>query len=151
MGTSLILQRSGLVNPNVGKGFNGHTSFPVLGVFDTEIQANDGVTASVYIDGYADEVYLESMSANAAYISTLFPGTPTENVDWTGTLQNMAGFGVMLVDTGAPTNEISQRPDGTVQLKYTLTSTDVVSHKRIQKVCPDFVRRGRPYSDATIS
>lgn len=135
VGTALILQRSNLDNPNIGKGFNGHTSFPVLGVFDTEIQANDGVTASVYIDDYADDGFiLESMSANAAYISTLFPGTPTENVKWTSTLQNMAGFGVMLVDTGAPTNYISQRPDGTVQLKYTLTSTDVDNlQKGIQK------------------
>ena len=79
VGTSLILQRSEVNNPNVGKGFNGHTSFPVLAVFDQEIQANNGVTASVYIDDYADEGFiLESMSANAAYISTLFPNSPTD-------------------------------------------------------------------------
>lgn len=136
IGSALILQNSDINNPNIGRGFVGHISYPVLGIFEHEIQANRGTTASVFVDDFADEGFLlESMSANSPYIAAILPGNNSFVAQTALQMDRMAGFGVMVVDDVNVENSISQKEakehnKNTLIMDYTLSEIDKEKMRR---------------------
>ncbi|HEY0795552.1 MAG TPA: GMC family oxidoreductase N-terminal domain-containing protein [Acidisarcina sp.] len=108
LGSPAILLRSGVANDQIGRGVILHPSMPILGKFDRTVDALTGTQASVYVDdhlidtGYA----LESMSAAPPYAALMSPGPPMHSLDMVRSFRNLAGFGVMLVDTPSPDNRL---------------------------------------------
>lgn len=76
LGSASLLLRSGIKNNQIGKGIVAHISMPIIGIFDREIRAWEGLDASVY-DGSsapAKGYFLESMSADPAYVAMMCQG-----------------------------------------------------------------------------
>ena len=130
VGSTVILQNSDIDNPNLGRGIIGHISFPVLGSFDRKIEANRGVTASVFLDDMAAEhgFILESMTAGKLYIAALFAGRSEEIAPYVLQTDQLGGFGVMLVDSVSQDNRIIANKEG-YEIDYTLSASD---QKRLQ-------------------
>ncbi|GAC1649778.1 MAG: hypothetical protein NVS9B15_09150 [Acidobacteriaceae bacterium] len=125
LGSPTILMHSGVSNPNIGSGVVLHPSMPVMGRFEQRIDALAGTQASVYVDdelvtrGYA----FEAMAAPPNYAAIMSPGTALHTYNMVKSFQNLAGFGVMLVDTSQAQNRVLVTRDGTF-IDYTLSEED---------------------------
>jgi choline dehydrogenase-like flavoprotein len=128
LGSPTILLRSGIPNDQIGRGVVLHVSMPVMGRFGQTIDALSGTQASVYVDdelipeGYA----LESMSAEPLYAAIMSPGPAEHTLDMITGYRNLAGFGVMLIDTPSPENRVTLDPQGEPLIAYTLSESDKV-------------------------
>ena len=128
LGSPAILLRSGVANDNIGRGVVLHPSMPVIGKFDSVINALDGTQASVYVGdrlvgrGYA----LESMAAEPEYVGIMSPGTPEHTLSMIQSFRHLAGFGVMLVDTPNPDNRLTLDANGEPVIRYAICSADKV-------------------------
>jgi choline dehydrogenase-like flavoprotein len=126
LGSPAILLRSGLDNEQIGHGVILHPSMPVLGKFDRMIDAMAGTQASVYVDdrlmdrGYA----LESMSAEPVYAAIMSPGPAMHIWEVVRSYRNLAGFGVMLIDTAAGENRLVVDKQGEPKIEYRLSEQD---------------------------
>jgi choline dehydrogenase-like flavoprotein len=105
---------------------------PVLGRFDHTIDALKGTQASVFVDDalMTDGYALESMSAAPAYAALMSPGPAMHTFEFVKEFRNLAGFGVMLVDTPSPQNRITLDPAGEPQIEYALTPEDKERFRR---------------------
>lgn len=106
LGSPTILLRSGVRNDQIGRGVILHPSIPIFGKFDHTIDALNGTQASVFVDDalITDGYALESMSAEPAYTALMWPGPPLHTFELVKEFRNLAGFGVMLVDTPSSQN-----------------------------------------------
>jgi choline dehydrogenase-like flavoprotein len=126
LGSPTILLRSGLKNDLIGRGIVLHPSMPIMGRFDHEIDALHGTEASVYVDDHLiDRGYaLESMADQPLYAAIMSPGPATHSLEMVRSFRELAGFGVMLIDTPQPQNRITLDADGKPQIDYTLSDAD---------------------------
>jgi choline dehydrogenase-like flavoprotein len=128
LGSPAILLRSKVPNENIGRGAVLHASMPVLGKFDRTIDALSGTQASVFVDdflisrGYA----MESMSAEPLYAAIMAMGPAKYSLGLMMSYRNLAGFGVMLVDTPSPDNRVRLNNDGEPEVDYMLSDADKV-------------------------
>ncbi|HEX6771219.1 MAG TPA: GMC family oxidoreductase [Acidobacteriaceae bacterium] len=126
LGSSAVLLRSGVQNDQIGRGVILHPSMPVMGKFDHPIDALKGTEASVYVDdmlvdrGYA----LESMADQPLYAALMSPGPAMHTFKMVQDFRNLAGFGVMLIDTPTATNRLVLDTKGDPQIDYTLSEAD---------------------------
>jgi len=126
LGSPTVLLRSGVKNDWIGRGVVLHPSMPIMGRFDHHIDALTGTEASVYVDdrlvdrGYA----LESMADQPLYAALMSPGPPLHSLEMIEAFRNLAGFGVMLIDTPQPNNRIVLDESGSPQIDYTLSEPD---------------------------
>jgi choline dehydrogenase-like flavoprotein len=126
LGSPAILLRSGVENEQIGRGVVLHPSMPVIGKFDHPINALDGTQASVYVDdrlidrGYA----FESMTAAPAYAALMSPGPATHVLGVVRSYKDLAGFGVMLIDTVSPENRLTLDENGEAIIHYQLSESD---------------------------
>ncbi len=126
LGSPAILLRSGVQNDQIGRGIVLHASMPVMGLFDHAIDALQGTEASVFVDdkliseGYA----LESMSDQPLYAAIMSPGPAMHTFEMVKSYRNLAGFGVMLIDTPAPSNRITLDTNGEPVINYVLSDAD---------------------------
>jgi choline dehydrogenase-like flavoprotein len=126
LGSPTILLRSGVQNDEIGRGMILHPSMPIIGRFDRIIDALSGTQASVYVDdrlvdrGYA----LESMSAPPVYAALMSPGSASHTYSMVQSFRNLAGFGVMLVDTPSPENRLVLDERGEPRIQYQLSEND---------------------------
>jgi hypothetical protein len=126
LGSPTILLRSGVANDQIGRGVILHPSMPVIGNFSHTIDALDGTQASVYVDdrlidrGYA----FESMTAPPAYAALMSPGPAMHALEMVRSYRNLAGFGVMLIDTVSPGNRLVLDEDGEPVINYQLSEAD---------------------------
>jgi len=129
-GSTEILLRSQMYlnNPNVGRGVVLHPSLPLLAKFPFPIDAQNGLSTSVYAvprNGSDTSFLFESMSADLTYIRRLFPLPPSQVANIARDLRHYGGFGVMLIDTSNDmTNRLQLTENGKMQLYYRLTPTD---------------------------
>jgi choline dehydrogenase-like flavoprotein len=139
LGSPAILLRSGVANDQIGRGVILHPSMPVIARFDHTIDALEGTQASVYADDHLiDRGYaFESMSASPAYAALMSPGPAMHSFDIVRSYRNMAGFGVMLIDTASPTNRLVVDKNGEPQIHYELSDAD---KKRFREGVADAVR-----------
>lgn len=132
LGSPVILLRSGIANDQVGRGVILHPSMPIIGEFDRPINALEGTQASVYVDdhlvnlGYA----LEAMSADPVYVALMSPGSAMHTFDMARNFHNLAGFGVMLIDSVSPRNRLFLDKAGNVHIQYVLSDTDKVRFRK---------------------
>ena len=126
LGSPTVLLRSGIKNDLIGRGVILHPSMPIMGRFDHHIDAMTGTEASVYVDdrlasrGYA----MESMADQPLYAALMSPGPALHSFEMIESFRDLAGFGVMLIDTPRPSNRIVLDENGSVQIDYTLSEAD---------------------------
>ena len=126
LGSATVLLRSGLQNDQIGRGIVLHPSMPIMGRFDHHIDLMNGTEASVYVDdklvdpGYA----LESMADQPLYAAIMSPGPALHSLEMVRSFRDLAGFGVMLVDTPQPDNRILLDKEGSPLIEYTLSDGD---------------------------
>ncbi len=132
LGSPAILLRSGLANDQIGRGVVLHVSMPVMGKFDQVIDAMSGTQASVYVDDklISDGYALESMSAAPLYAAIMSPGSPAHSLEMVKGYRNLAGFGVMLIDTPSPENRLTIDQNGEPRIAYTLSDSDKVRFRQ---------------------
>jgi len=132
LGSASILLRSGVKNDQIGRGVVLHVSMPIMGLFDGIVDALTGTEASVYVsdklvtDGYA----LESMSDQPLYAALMSPGPPTHTFEMVRSYRQLAGFGVMLIDTPSPDNRVTLDKDGEPVIHYVLSEPDKIRFRR---------------------
>jgi choline dehydrogenase-like flavoprotein len=126
LGSPVILMRSGIKNDLIGRGVVLHPSMPIMGRFDHHIDVLKGTEASVYVDDHlADRGYaLESMADQPLYAAIMSPGPPLHSYEMIKAFRDLAGFGVMLVDTPQAANRIRLDEDGQPVVDYTLSASD---------------------------
>jgi len=126
LGSAAILLRSHVANDQIGRGAVLHASMPVMGLFDHTIDALSGTQASVFVDDFlvTEGFALEAMSAEPLYAAIMSPGPPKHSFEMLMSYRNLAGFGVMLVDTPSPQNRVELDADGEPQIEYTLSEPD---------------------------
>lgn len=126
LGSPAILLRSGLKNDQIGRGIVLHPSMPIMGRFDHHIDVLTGTEASVYVDDHlADRGYaLESMADQPLYAAIMSPGPALHSYDMVKAFRDLAGFGVMLVDTPQPDNRIQLDQNGAPEITYALSEPD---------------------------
>jgi choline dehydrogenase-like flavoprotein len=126
LGSPTVLLRSGIKNDLIGRGVVLHPSMPIMGRFDHHIDALTGTEASVYVDdrlvdrGYA----LESMADQPLYAALMSPGPALHSLEMIEAFRDLAGFGVMLIDTPQANNRIVLDESGGIQIDYTLSEPD---------------------------
>ena len=126
LGSPVILLRSGIRNDRIGRGVVLHPSMPIMGRFDHSIDVLNGTEASVYVDDHlADRGYaLESMADQPLYAAIMSPGPALHSYEMIKGFRNLAGFGVMLVDTPQSSNRLLLDANGEPQIDYTLSGPD---------------------------
>jgi len=126
LGSPAILLRSKVPNGQVGRGAVLHAAMPVMGLFDRTIDALQGTQASVYVDDFLipEGFALESMSAEPLYAALMSPGPARHSFDVLMSYRNLAGFGVMLIDSPSPQNRVVLDANGETQIEYTLSEPD---------------------------
>lgn len=94
-----------------GRGIVLHPSMPITGRFSHHVDVLNGTEASVYVDDrLADRGYaLESMADQPVYAAIMSPGSALHSYEMIKAFRNLAGFGVMLIDTPQSGNRI-RRP-----------------------------------------
>jgi hypothetical protein len=126
LGSPTVLLRSGVKNDWIGRGVVLHPSMPIMGRFDHHIDALTGTEASVYVDdrlvdrGYA----LESMADQPLYAALMSPGPAMHSFQMIQSFRDLAGFGVMLIDTPQSNNRVVLDQSGSPQIDYTLSESD---------------------------
>ena len=126
LGSPAILLRSGIGNDQIGRGMILHPSMPVIGKFDRTIDVLKGTQASVYVDDHLiDRGYaFESMSADPEYAALMSPGPQMHTLQIVRSYENLAGFGVMLIDSVSPMNRLVLDEDGEPRIHYRLSEAD---------------------------
>ena len=126
LGSPAILLRSRLKNDAIGRGIILHPSMPVMGRFAQNIDVLSGTEAAVYVDDkIVDQGYaLESMADQPLYAAIMSPGPPEHTFEIFKNYRHLAGFGVMLIDTPAPSNRIVLDDKGEPNIDYTLSEAD---------------------------
>ncbi len=126
LGSPTVLLRSGLKNDQIGRGIVLHPSMPIMGRFDETIDLMKGTEASVYVDDrLVDRHYaMESMADQPLYAALMSPGPALHSLEMIRDFRNLAGFGVMLVDTPQPDNRVVLDKEGNAQIDYTLSDDD---------------------------
>jgi choline dehydrogenase-like flavoprotein len=132
LGSPTILLRSGVANDQIGRGVVLHPSMPVLARFDRIIDALRGTQASVYVgDHLLDPGYaFESMSAEPAYAALMSPGPAMHTFQVVRSFRNLAGFGVMLIDSPSPENRLVLDERGEPRIEYRLSEADKVRFRQ---------------------
>ena len=126
LGSPTVLLRSGVKNDWIGRGVILHPSMPIMGRFDHHIDALTGTEASVYVDdrlvdrGYA----LESMADQPLYAALMSPGPALHTLEMIEAFRDLAGFGVMLIDTPQANNRVVLDENGGPEIDYTLSEPD---------------------------
>src|SRR5438093_11700452 len=126
LGSAVLLLRSGLADPDVGRGIVAHPAVPVIGRFDRTIDAFRGAPPTVFVDDFAvsNGFMLEAMSAGPEYAALMTPETGRGVFEVVSHYRQLAGFGAMLIDRSSRENRIVLGPNGDPQIRYELTPSD---------------------------
>lgn len=132
LGSSTILLRSKVDNPNIGRGFVSHPFIIVMGKFEKIIDAHQGTPSTVFIDHFLtenseepkDNFLIESAAGNPSAGAVLVPGTPKQILANVKSLRHAAGVGVILVEDVNPNNRIVLDKKGRPQIFYALSEND---------------------------
>jgi hypothetical protein len=131
IGTTRILlntakKNPAIANPRIGKGLILHPSFPMIGVFDRQINLLEGLDSATFVDafGVMPGFIFETMGGLPAYGAVVIPGSGKQVYEKIVKFNVCAGFGVMLVDTPSDSNCITLDDNGDPVLTYTLSEAD---------------------------
>jgi len=115
-----------VANPRIGKGLILHPSFPMIGVFDRQINLLEGLDSATFVDafGVVPGFIFETMGGLPAYGAVVIPGDGKQVYENLANFNVSAGFGVMLVDTPSDDNCITLNDQGDPVLTYALSEAD---------------------------
>ena len=125
----VLLQRSRHPDPHrlIGTGLILHPGLPIIGVMDAPLENYRGITGTVYSDHYyrSDGFYYECLFGHPVYGALVLPFVGAEHFALMRKYSQLAGFGVMLVDTPSRTNRVEwHAPSGTRRIVYHLSDGD---------------------------
>jgi choline dehydrogenase-like flavoprotein len=99
--TPILLRKSGLDAPDIGKHLTIHPCARVGAIFDEEVRGWDGALQSVYSDHFASEgITLVGVYTAVNVLAAAFPGVGREHRRLTKRMPNLAIFGTMVHDEG---------------------------------------------------
>lgn len=124
-----LLARSGYPNPGgrLGRGLVLHPSLPIIGVMERELVNYRGISGSIFSDHFYEShgFYFECLFGHPVYGSAVLPFIGVEHFDLMRAFRNLAGFGVMLVDSSDDANRVEwSAPLGKPVIRYRLTEPD---------------------------
>ena len=124
-----LLQRSGHPDPHdlIGRGLVLHTSLPIMGVMDREIVNYRGISGTMYSDHFRKShgFYYECLFGHPVYGSALMPGVGPEHFDLMRRFTQVAGFGVMLIDSVDHRNRVEwSAPRKQALIHYRMAESD---------------------------
>jgi choline dehydrogenase-like flavoprotein len=127
--SAALLQRSDHPDPHdrLGRGLILHPSLAIVGIMPERIVNYRGITGAVYSDHFVDTdgFYLECLFGHPVYGSVVLPYTAARHFEVMQRYANMAGFGVMLVDSVDDTNRVAwHAPSGESRIHYALGEAD---------------------------
>jgi choline dehydrogenase-like flavoprotein len=99
--TPVLLRRSGLDTPHIGRHLTLHPAFRIGALFDEEVNGWDGSLQSVYSDHFQnDGITLVGVYTAASVLAAAFPGVGKEHRDLARKLPHLGFFGGMVHDDG---------------------------------------------------
>jgi choline dehydrogenase-like flavoprotein len=124
-----LLQRSGHPDPHdvIGRGLVLHTSLPIIGLMDREIVNYRGIAGTFYSDHFrrSQGFYYECLFGHPVYGSALMPGIGADHFDLIRRYTQIAGFGVMLIDSVDRRNRVEwSDARGRAMIHYRLREPD---------------------------
>jgi choline dehydrogenase-like flavoprotein len=99
--TPVLLRKSGLDSPHIGRHLTLHPCSRVGALFDEEVNGWDGALQSAYSDHFAhDGITLVGVYSAVNVLAAAFPGVAREHKKLTKKMPNLAVFGAMVHDEG---------------------------------------------------
>jgi choline dehydrogenase-like flavoprotein len=131
LGSSALLLKSGLRNPNIGSGFVMHPFCLVLGLFTREINCHVGTSSSVYVGDYLTtdstrpmpDFLVECASARPEIGALMLPGNGSQVYTVLSRYRHIAGIGILLLDSVNPDNRVRVNA-GQTEISYMLSEPD---------------------------
>ncbi len=100
--TPMLLSRSGVRSPHLGRNMTLHPSFRVGALFDEDVQGWDGAMQSVYSDHFQEDgITLVGAYTAPSVLAAAFPGVGRAHRRLTAALPRLAFFGAMIHDEAA--------------------------------------------------
>ena len=99
--TPLVLSRSGIANPQLGRNLSLHPSFRVIARFKEPVRGWRGALQSAYTHSFSNEgIALTSMFVPPAILAATMPGAGPQLAANAARLGHLAIFGSMIHDAG---------------------------------------------------
>jgi choline dehydrogenase-like flavoprotein len=99
--TPVLLRRSGMDSPHIGRHLTLHPGFRVAALFDEEVNGWDGSLQSVYSDHFQNEgITLVGVYSAANVLAAAYPGVGKQHRALTRQLPHLGVFGGMVHDDG---------------------------------------------------
>jgi choline dehydrogenase-like flavoprotein len=139
--TPLLLRRSGLRGPRLGRGLTLHPSVRVYGIFDDRVDGWDGAFQSVYSDDFErDGITLISAYGTPNLLAGGFPGVGNEHRRFVHRIPHTAVFGAMIHDEGGGSVRrwVSREP----LISYRLAARDGERIRRAMRILAEMAFAG---------
>ena len=126
--TPVLLRKSGLRNPNIGRHLRLQPVAAVAGIFDDEIRPWEGTMQAVYSDEHRDldggyGVKYETVATHPSLPAALLPWRGSaRHAELMRALPRLVGIGVLLRDRGS--GEVRGGRDGRPAVRYRLSPYD---------------------------
>lgn len=136
VGTPLLLQRSGLGSPAVGRYLRVHPVSGIAGVYDRPLYAAAGTPLTTLCDEFLTKgvngygTWIETPPMHPMLVSTALPGGAAEH---RALMRRFAELGVLLVltrdgaDLDASSGEVRALKNGRTSIRYALTPPDAAN------------------------
>lgn len=131
----LILKRSGLDHPMIGKNLSIHPATKVLALFDEVVDQSRGIPQGYTIEDLdRDGIMLEGGSTPFDVTSMGIPFVGGRYMDIMARFPNLATFGLMVQDYGR--GSVHEGPGGRLLIRYDLDPRDLARLQRgVVKLC----------------
>jgi choline dehydrogenase-like flavoprotein len=133
VGTPLLLQRSGLGSPAVGRYLRVHPVSAVVGLYDRPIYSAGGIPLTTLCDEFSATgangygTWIETPPTHPTLLSAALPGFGADHRALMRRFPDLAALLVLTRDGAeldVSSGEVRARPDGTASIRYALTPTD---------------------------
>ena len=124
-----LLQRSGHPDPHgtIGRGLVLHPSLGIVGLFDHDVDAGNGIEGTMYSDHFvaAGGFYLQCLFAPLGAGAATLPGFGAEHFELMRRVRRLGTFGIMLLDSVGADNRVVWDPAlGRARITYRLSPPD---------------------------
>lgn len=97
----VLLARSGIANPQVGRHMTLHPSFRILARFDEPVRGWDGALQAAFVDAYEHErITMTGLFIPPGVLAATMPGVGAPHVRHARNLSQLAMFGGLVHDEG---------------------------------------------------
>jgi len=141
--TPVIMLKSGLKNPNIGKNMRAHPGSLVLGRFDDDVQPWSGATQGAHVTKFLREgIKLESAWTATSLFASNFRGAGSKFTDAIRDFKHMASWDIWTSGDDS-IGSIRVLPGGMVDARYDLGYGDARRmHEGLAMLCDMFFAAG---------